>query len=72
MINLEIPGKLKPLMELANAVAAGYFRPISRKYDRAEHSYPKELDLLQAAFSGLQNTGDLQGAGAAAMSSRTP
>ncbi|MCA9604880.1 MAG: acyl-CoA dehydrogenase family protein, partial [Myxococcales bacterium] len=66
MIDLEIPNKLKPIMELAGAVAAGYFRPISRKYDRAEHAYPKELDLLQAAFSGLSDSGRLQGAGAAA------
>ncbi len=66
MIDLEIPNKLKPIAELAGAVAAGYFRPISRKYDRAEHSYPKELDLLQAAFAGLSGSGRLQGAGAAA------
>ncbi|MBX3273437.1 MAG: acyl-CoA dehydrogenase family protein [Sandaracinaceae bacterium] len=66
MIDLEIPKKLRPIAELASAVAAGYFRPISRKYDRAEHTYPKELDLLQAAFAGLSNTDRLGGAGAAA------
>ncbi|MCB9594537.1 MAG: acyl-CoA dehydrogenase family protein [Sandaracinaceae bacterium] len=70
-MHLEIPGKLKPLVELASAVAAGYFRPISRKYDREEHTYPKELDLLQAAFSGLQGSGGLQGAGAAASTKKT-
>lgn len=70
MIDLEIPGKLRPLVELAGAVAAGYFRPISRKYDRAEHTYPKELDLLQAAFAGLSGTGRLEGAGAAASARR--
>ncbi len=70
MIDLEIPGKLRPLVELAGAVAAGYFRPISRKYDRAEHTYPKELDLLQAAFAGLSGSGRLEGAGAAASARR--
>jgi len=66
MIDLEIPGKLRSFVELANAVADGYFRPISRKYDRAEHTYPHELDLLQAAFDGLSGSGELGGAGAAA------
>ncbi len=63
MINLEIPNKLKPLIELAHSVAEGYFRPISRKYDRAEHTYPKELDLLAAAFEGLEEAGGIGGAG---------
>ncbi len=63
MIHLEIPGKLRPLIELAHAVADGYFRPISRKYDRAEHTYPKELDLLTAAFAGLEEAGGLGDAG---------
>ena len=28
-------------------------RPISRKYDAAEHEYPKELDMLAALIDGL-------------------
>ena len=72
MIDLEIPRKLRPLAELAAAVADGYFRPISRKYDRAEHDYPKELDMLQAAFGGLQGKEQMQGAGAGASSKREP
>jgi hypothetical protein len=48
MINLEIPKKLKPLITNAHQVALGMFRPISRKYDVAEHEYPKELDMLGA------------------------
>jgi acyl-CoA dehydrogenase len=63
VIHLEIPKKLAPLVELAHAVAAGYFRPISRKYDRAEHAYPKELDMLAAAMAGLNEAGGLGGAG---------
>ncbi len=66
MIDLEIPKKLRGFVELASAVAEGYFRPISRKYDRAEHTYPRELDLLQAAFDGLSGSGGLEGAGASA------
>ena len=32
-------------------------RPISRKYDRAEHAYPKELDMLAAMIDGLSESG---------------
>jgi acyl-CoA dehydrogenase len=63
VINLEIPSKAHGLIELAHSVAAGYFRPMSRKYDRAEHTYPKELDMLAAAFAGLEESGGLGGAG---------
>jgi acyl-CoA dehydrogenase len=40
-------------------------RPISRKYDRAEHEYPKELDMLAAMIDGLSESGAGEGAGAA-------
>ena len=40
-------------------------RPISRKYDRAEHEYPKELDMLAAMIDGLSESGASEGAGAA-------
>ena len=33
---------------MSHAAATEVFRPISRKYDRAEHGYPKELDMLAA------------------------
>lgn len=65
MIRLEIPRKARPLIELAHSVAVGYFRPISRKYDRAEHTYPKELDILAAVFRGLEEAGGMDGAGVA-------
>lgn len=57
MINLEIPKKLKPLVEQANTVAANVFRPISRKYDTAEHAYPQELDMLAALLDGINEGG---------------
>jgi acyl-CoA dehydrogenase len=60
--DLEVPKKLRPLLEQAHAIAVNVFRPISRKYDLAEHVYPKELDLLAAILDGA-NAG---GAGASA------
>jgi acyl-CoA dehydrogenase len=65
-INLEVPAKFKLLVEQAHQVAVGVFRPISRKYDRANsagHEYPKELDMLAALVDGMNESGE-QGAGA--------
>lgn len=64
MINLEIPKKFVPFLEQAHAVAEQMLRPISRKYDTAEHAYPKELDIFAALADGL-NAGSETGAGAA-------
>jgi len=65
MINLEIPKKFKPLASQANQVASEVFRPISRKYDEAEHAYPKELDMLASLIDGMNEGSDMGGAGAA-------
>ena len=64
MINLEVPKKFKPLVSQAHQVATEVFRPISRKYDVAEHEYPKELDMLAALIDGMNEGSDLGGAGA--------
>lgn len=64
MINLEIPKKFVPLVKQASGLADEVFRPISRKYDRAEHEYPRELDLMSAVIDGLSDSGASQGAGA--------
>ncbi|HKP89891.1 MAG TPA: acyl-CoA dehydrogenase family protein [Thermoleophilaceae bacterium] len=64
MINLETPRKFRPLVEQAHQVAAEVLRPISRKYDRAEHEYPKELDMLAAVIEGAGTGGGISGAGA--------
>ncbi|AVL99137.1 acyl-CoA dehydrogenase [Gordonia iterans] len=45
-INLELPEKLNSTVERARLAAEHLFRPISRKYDAAEHEYPTELDEL--------------------------
>lgn len=66
MINLEEPRKFKILADQAHKVAAEMFRPNSRKYDRAEHSYPKELDILAALMDGM-NEGGNRGAGTAGL-----
>ena len=52
MINLETPKKFKPLAGQAHQVATEVLRPISRKYDAAEHAYPKELDMLASMIDG--------------------
>lgn len=65
MINLDNPKKFAPLVSQANQVAMNMLRPISRKYDRAEHEYPKELDMLAAMIDGLSESGAGEGAGAA-------
>jgi acyl-CoA dehydrogenase len=64
MINLETPRKLQPLVNQAHQVANEVFRPISRKYDTAEHTYPKELDMLASMIDGM-NEGGENSAGAA-------
>jgi len=64
-INLETPKKIRPLIDQAHQVAMNMLRPISRKYDLAEHEYPKELDMLAAMIDGLAESGASGGAGAA-------
>jgi acyl-CoA dehydrogenase len=64
MINLEVPKKHRALVDQAHQVAMNMLRPISRKYDRAEHAYPKELDMLAAMIDGLSDAGASEGAGA--------
>ena len=64
MINLDTPRKHRQLVEQAHQVALNMLRPISRKYDLAEHEYPKELDLLAAMIDGLSESGASSGAGA--------
>ncbi len=68
MINLEIPKKFRPLMKQAHMVATSVFRPIARKYDTAEHTYPKELDMLAALLDGMNDAGSGPGAGAGKVS----
>ncbi len=68
-MNLETPKKFRGLVTQAHQVAANYFRPISRKYDKAEHAYPQELDLLAALLDGM-NAGSPDAIGATSASKR--
>lgn len=71
MINLDIPKKLRVLQNQGYQVGSQVFRPISRKYDRAEHDYPVELDMFSAIIRGMEDgakgTNALAGAGATAL-----
>ncbi|SEQ07473.1 acyl-CoA dehydrogenase [Solimonas aquatica] len=65
MINLETPKKFRMLVSQAQQVAREIFRPNSRHYDRAEHAYPQQLDMLGALLDGMNEGGGGEGAGAA-------
>jgi acyl-CoA dehydrogenase len=54
-MNLENPKKFKMMVDQAHEIALNYFRPISRKYDKAEHAYPKELDMLASLLDGFND-----------------
>jgi acyl-CoA dehydrogenase len=71
MINLETPRKFRPLVQQAHQVAEEVLRPIARKYDREEHTRPKELDMLAALIDGMNDGSDLGGAGASGVRRRT-
>jgi acyl-CoA dehydrogenase len=68
-INLEIPKKFDFLITQSHQVAQEVFRANSRKYDLAEHTYPKELDMLAALIDGMNEGGGLSGAGAGGVGS---
>ncbi len=72
MINLETPKKHKMLVEQAHQLAMNMLRPISRKYDRAEHAYPVELDMLASLIDGFSDSGASEGAGATGVSQEKP
>jgi acyl-CoA dehydrogenase len=52
-ISLEVPKQFGALVYQANQAAEHVFRPNSRKYDKAEHAYPVELDALAALLDGI-------------------
>ncbi len=63
-MNFDLPKKIRPLVNNAHQVALSVFRPISRKYDRAEHEYPKELDMLASILDGMNDGDPASSAGA--------
>jgi acyl-CoA dehydrogenase len=52
-----MPKKFGLIINQAHQVSTEIFRPISRKYDVAEHEYPKELDMLAALIDGMNASG---------------
>src|SRR4051794_12929596 len=58
MINLEVPARFRVLLDQAHRVAVEVFRANSRKYDLAEHEYPRELDMLAALIDGMNASGE--------------
>jgi acyl-CoA dehydrogenase len=62
-INLEMPKKLQAVIDMAHGAAAEMLRPISRKYDLAEHAYPIELDTLADLFEGMTAANTISFAG---------
>ncbi len=65
-INLEMPRKLQAVIDKGHQGAAEMLRPISRKYDLAEHAYPVELDTLATLFEGISEAKTISFAGAEA------
>jgi acyl-CoA dehydrogenase len=74
-ISLELSEKLRGLQEQANQVATHVLRPISRKYDLSEHTYPTELDALAELIDSMgdsERTGGADSAGASANGEESP
>lgn len=69
-MNLENPKKFALLIEQAHQVAANMLRPISRKYDRAEHAAPVELHMLASLLDGM-NDGAPESVGATSTGHRS-
>ncbi|PIE43315.1 MAG: acyl-CoA dehydrogenase [Gammaproteobacteria bacterium] len=70
-MNLEVPGKFQLLIEQARQVASEVFRPISRKYDKLEHHYPVELDMLASIVDGMNDGAAQLSAGATKLQKST-
>jgi acyl-CoA dehydrogenase len=71
VINLESPKRFAQLIDQAHMVATEIFRANSRKYDLAEHTYPKELDMLAAVMEGMAESGTMGGAGVGTVGGRS-
>ncbi|MDY7026144.1 MAG: acyl-CoA dehydrogenase family protein [Pseudomonadota bacterium] len=63
---LELSKKVKFSTRMARSMSKEMLRPISRKYDKAEHEYPKELDLIGSMIRGMNEGDPSRSAGAAA------
>lgn len=57
MINLELSKKHQELYEQTMMLAEHMIRPYSRKYDKEEHAYPKEMEQVAELIRGGRNEG---------------
>ncbi|MEH6585898.1 MAG: acyl-CoA dehydrogenase family protein [Halioglobus sp.] len=57
MINLEISAKHQDVYDKLRLVAEHMMRPISRKYDKEEHSYPIEMEEVAKLIAGGRSGG---------------
>jgi acyl-CoA dehydrogenase len=53
MIAFELPKKALDQRAFINEVVKKVIRPVSRKYDEAEHQYPEELEMLRGGSAVL-------------------
>lgn len=53
---LELSKRTKYAHRMAKSMAREMLRPISRKYDKAEHQYPKELDIVGSMINGMNDS----------------
>src|SRR5699024_241268 len=68
-MNIDLPNKFKPIINNARQVALNVYRPMSRKYGRAEHQEAKELEMLAAVLDGF-NEGDPSNSAGATQASK--
>ena len=57
MINLELSAKHQETFDQVMMLAEHMMRPYSRKYDREEHSYPREMEEVAKLIGGARSGG---------------
>ena len=62
MINLELSGKHRETLDKLRQVAEHMMRPYSRKYDKAEHSYPKEMEEVAKIIASARPAASVKSA----------
>ena len=55
MINLELAKKHQETFEQTMMLAEHMMRPFSRKYDKEEHAYPKEMEQVAELIGGARS-----------------
>ena len=58
MINLELGKKHQETFEQTMMLAEHMMRPFSRKYDKEEHTYPKDMEQVVERLAQAVNEGN--------------